>query len=324
MSASSAPIVAPPVIDLPGALSDKVKERLQNYITDINEKPTLKAMVEPLLADAAKQAETMVATLIAAPYNCSMEMAIELAILTLYDMVVLIDDSSSMKLQENAKRIATLERTLQQIADIYTLANPTGIKSVRFLNHRQGKGNVKKEDVPAVIGRCAWIGLTMMGSELRRKVLQPFVLKDITALKKPLLVMIITDGQVEGEKKGLLEKVILECMQELKNNEKPSAVAFHFSRVGNDEGAKELLGKLDNHEQVGDHIDCLPMDMPLESIDETNEDWCKESRWEMLPKLLLGAILPSMDQFDEDIKIDDGVGKDITAAALETDVPEDD
>jgi hypothetical protein len=101
-----------------------------------------------------------------------------------------------MKLQENAKRIATLERALQQVADIYTLANPSGIKSVRFLNHRQGKANVKKEDVPGVIGRCAWIGLTMMGSELRRKILLPFVLKDVAAMKKPLLVMIITDGQV--------------------------------------------------------------------------------------------------------------------------------
>lgn len=35
------------------------------------------------------------------------------------------------------------------------------------------------------------------------------------------------------------------------------AVAFHFSRIGHDIGAAELLKKLDQHPQVGRHVDCL-------------------------------------------------------------------
>lgn len=34
------------------------------------------------------------------------------------------------------------------------------------------------------------------------------------------------------------------------------AVAFHFSRVGDDEGAKKLLEELDH--DGGEHVDCLP------------------------------------------------------------------
>lgn len=35
------------------------------------------------------------------------------------------------------------------------------------------------------------------------------------------------------------------------------AVAFHFSRVGDDLAAQELLERLDNSATVGDNVDCL-------------------------------------------------------------------
>lgn len=37
-----------------------------------------------------------------------------------------------------------------------------------------------------------------------------------------------------------------------------AAVAFHFSRVGDDEGAMEMLTHLDNCDEVGAYVDCLP------------------------------------------------------------------
>lgn len=36
------------------------------------------------------------------------------------------------------------------------------------------------------------------------------------------------------------------------------AVAFQFSRVGDDDGALELLKRLDNDQEIGMYIDCLP------------------------------------------------------------------
>lgn len=35
------------------------------------------------------------------------------------------------------------------------------------------------------------------------------------------------------------------------------AVAFHFSNVGNDEGAMSFLKDLDDHDVVGKYVDCL-------------------------------------------------------------------
>lgn len=90
------------------------------------------------------------------------------------------------------KRI--LANTMKEICKIYSLANTDGIKAVRFLNHRQGKKNVKLSGVSDVMGRCAHTGLSRIGTELHRRVLDTLVIK--AAMSKPLLVVIVTDGTV--------------------------------------------------------------------------------------------------------------------------------
>lgn len=89
-----------------------------------------------------------------------------------------------------------LTNTLNEICKIYSLANKTGIKAVRYLNHRQGKGNVGLTDVKEVIRRCAHTGVTRIGTELHRRVLGDLVLNPKVPMIKPLLIMIVTDGTV--------------------------------------------------------------------------------------------------------------------------------
>lgn len=93
----------------------------------------------------------------------------------------------------------TLRNTLKEIVQIYNLANENGIKSIRFINHHKGKGNVKLGDLENVVDRCSRVGVTRIGTELHRKILIPFALgskeKKVT-MTKPLLVMVITDGTV--------------------------------------------------------------------------------------------------------------------------------
>lgn len=101
------------------------------------------------------------------------------------------DDSPSMGKPEH-KRILT--NTMKEICKIYSLANNDGIKAVRFLNHRQGKKNVKLDGVSDVMGRCAHTGLSRIGTELHRKVLDSLVLR--ADMSKPLLIIIVTDGTV--------------------------------------------------------------------------------------------------------------------------------
>lgn len=118
---------------------------------------------------------------------------------------MITDDSTSMGSKEN---IETLKKTLEQILEIYSLANipkganaTDGIKSVRFINHRQGKGKFKNEHLDEVVNRSSYVGVTRIGTELHRKVLLPFVLGEKlrpVTMTKPLLVIVITDGTVRS------------------------------------------------------------------------------------------------------------------------------
>ncbi|KAF8541757.1 hypothetical protein BDD12DRAFT_695326, partial [Trichophaea hybrida] len=204
--------------------------------------------------------------------GCSSEMAVRFSTLTLYDLVVLLDDSDTMVLEENGERRKNLKKILKEVIDIYSLARAEGIVSVRFFNTRKGRKNVTPEKTDILSdSKVSFTGMTMIGTQLEKKVLQPFVYKmgeprspgwsPQNAECKPVLVMVITDGNVEGETPGYLRKVINNCVHELQvpgNQLGPNAVAFYFSRIGNHEGAKKLIEELDNDEALGRWIDCFP------------------------------------------------------------------
>jgi hypothetical protein len=98
------------------------------------------------------------------------------------------------------ERRANLGKVLVEVTKIYTLARSDGIVSVRFFNNREGRKNVtpQKGDILSDI-TCT--GLTMIGTQLRKKILEPFVYnmpgnpEDMGS--KPVLVMVITDGDVQ-------------------------------------------------------------------------------------------------------------------------------
>lgn len=108
------------------------------------------------------------------------------------------DDSDSMVYAQNGERIKTLQEILNNIADIYGLAKDTGISTVRFLNAAKGKKNVTAKTVKTVIKGHDYGGVTRIGTELRKKILDRFVLGK--EMKKPLLVLVITDGAVRSQK----------------------------------------------------------------------------------------------------------------------------
>ncbi|RPB02620.1 hypothetical protein L873DRAFT_1673115 [Choiromyces venosus 120613-1] len=186
------------------------------------------------------------------------ELAKDLAVLALYDMAILIDDSESMTYEENGQRIEILKGVLNIINDIYRhAAEPqTGIRAIRFMNNYNDQDRFLGNPYKLIEGHY-FGGTTKIGTELHKRILKPLVL-GTSAMKKPLLVMVITDGAIEGEKKGLLEKVIINCVNKL-NNERPmgaDSVAFQFSCIGDDEGARKVLQDLDDHKVVGDYVDC--------------------------------------------------------------------
>lgn len=132
-----------------------------------------------------------------------------------------------MAVMEGGERQNKLKFILKAIADIYypasNLGKPDssgtakneGITSVKFLNAIsvlvnkkpqiiEGYPNVAPNQVNALMKRLKYEGLSELGHELEKKVLKPFVRPHTKGkdgnytknMRKPLLAIIITDGEV--------------------------------------------------------------------------------------------------------------------------------
>ncbi|KAI5795416.1 hypothetical protein DFH27DRAFT_121064 [Peziza echinospora] len=271
------------------------------------------------------------------------EQALGLSVLALYDLIILADNSSSMVMLEEGKRREKLDFILKEIADIYYPASnideesPSvdkngvkrneGITHVKILNGGKLNGALQKAEgykhviplkIKSLMAKLQYEGLSEIGTELERKVLEPYVYAPVKRpdgtiskeMRKPVLVIIITDGQIEGkEHPKYLEKVILKYTLHLEN-EMPAggrhAVSYQFARVGNDPKAAAFLNYLDDHKQIGKSIDCM-----REQIDEVYESSKKgelgrEEKNYMISKLLLGSIDTLLDEKDKKKESNDG------------------
>ncbi|KAM4068141.1 von willebrand factor type A domain-containing protein [Hirsutella rhossiliensis] len=162
-----------------------------------------------------------------------------LAVISLYDIFFLCDDSGSMKI---GNRIPALVRSLQSIAAWATLLEPSGV-SVRFLNFTGDMNNefdnLRNEKMIAdKVYNIPHGRLTRLGTVLKEKILQH---KTVENLTKPLIVVIITDGEPKGEDKNCLWNNIVECKQELGKGGKEAGMVFIIFRVGNSNDARVFL-----------------------------------------------------------------------------------
>jgi|SRR5437667_267254 len=109
---------------------------------------------------------------------------------------VVIDDSSSMN---TGNRIQALQETLQGVAEFATILEPTGI-SIRFLNFEHDKDFDNLTNVNEVVQKAQMVrynGNTRLGQILQQKVVNPILRKaNSNVLKKPVIVTVITDGEV--------------------------------------------------------------------------------------------------------------------------------
>jgi len=147
-------------------------------------------------------------------------------------------------------------------------------------------------------------GLTPMGTSLRKKVIDEIVLQKAASgqLRKPVLVIAITDGQPAGEPQNAVFDTIryaFDTLQQRYPQYGRGGIAFEFAQVGNDEMARKFLGKLDEDPNIGPMVDCTSnfeneqeeMSRANPPVDLTPDLW--------IIKLLLGAIDRSYDAKDE-------------------------
>lgn len=213
----------------------------------------------PLLDQIASRAPAQIAQ-IAAQWRIPQEIASDIVKLALYDVVLYVDDSGSMAFEENGERIDDLKLIISRVAFATGLFDEDGIQ-VRFMNSTlQGNGIKTAQQVEQMIANTKFQGLTPMGRELQNKVLAPLVLGPARSgqLRKPVLVITITDGQPTGESTRDISTIIQNAARELAGNPRygRGAIAFQFAQVGNDLKAREFLKQLDEDRSIGDLIDC--------------------------------------------------------------------
>lgn len=188
------------------------------------------------------------------------EIGYDLIKLALYDIVLYVDDSGSMAFEEGGERIQDLRLILSRVSQAASLFDDDGL-NVRFMNSSVEGNHIRNDaGVDELMRRIQFKGLTPMGTSLRQKVLEPLVLGPARSgqLRKPVLIITVTDGQPAGESSTAVFDAIRHAVGELSRNPRygRGTVAFQFAQVGNDLKAREFLSKMDEEKDIGDLIDC--------------------------------------------------------------------
>lgn len=175
-----------------------------------------------------------------------------------------------MQFEEEGSRIKDLRLILERVSFAATLFDTDGI-SVRFMNtdlahvrDNNGRplqdGVATEAQIETIMRGVQFKGLTPMGTSLKKKVIDEIVLAKASAgqLRKPVLVITVTDGQPAGEPQNAVFDTIRTAFDALQRYPQygRGALAFEFAQVGNDEMAKKFLGKLDEDPQIGAMVDC--------------------------------------------------------------------
>ncbi|GAA5904391.1 hypothetical protein JCM8208_004182 [Rhodotorula glutinis] len=240
--------------------------------------------------------------ILAQAWQLPLEVAMDLARIALFDVSLLCDDSASMSFAENGSRIDDMRLVLSKVSHASALFDDDGIE-IRWLNSKK-EGNGIKSEAQAIdlMSKIKFNRATPLGSSLRSKILEPLVYKKVKkhALKKPLLVVIITDGEPTGEPRDTIVKAIVEARNILaKTPYTPDAVSFQLAQVGNDQDARAFLEFIDTHPQVGSLVDCTSnYEVECDDMSKANPPVnLTPTLW--LAKLLLGPIHSDYDAADE-------------------------
>ncbi|KAG9634042.1 hypothetical protein KCU69_g19954, partial [Aureobasidium melanogenum] len=190
----------------------------------------------PMLDQIANKASMQVDRL-CQQWRINKEIGNDIVKLALYDVVLYIDDSGSMKFEENGERIKDLQLILERVATAATLFDDDGI-SVRFMNDNPPQHMVEhiktEQQISQLVSGHKFSGLTPMGTELRKKVIDGIVIPAIRSrqMRKPVLVIAITDGQPAGEPTTAVFDTVRYAIQEASNSQYGrGAVAFQFAQV---------------------------------------------------------------------------------------------
>ncbi|KAI5790144.1 hypothetical protein EDC01DRAFT_630847 [Geopyxis carbonaria] len=225
-------------------------------------------------------------------WKIPLEIGLDLTKLALYDIVLLLDDSGSVKFN---RLIPDLKFILSAVAFASGLFDQDGF-SIRFLNSDLKFDNVKSEEQTCGLEGVSFSGVTPFAGALKNKILDPFVYGK--NLRKPLLVIMITDGEPTDNDEKHFERHIEDVKKHFGGR---GMVAFQIAQIGNDLDAQAFLASLDTDPVIGSLIDCTS-NFELEAAEfkkdpNSGENSLTIELW--YTKLLLGSIDLTYDNRDE-------------------------
>jgi hypothetical protein len=235
--------------------------------------------------------------------NVPEELVYDFAPLALYDVVFYCDDSASMAFEERGSRIDDLKLITSRVSEIVSRFDDDGI-NVCFMNSSQvGDGVKTAAQVLGLIQNVSFSGSTPLGTNFKTKVVDRYVLKrkafgmgDL-ALQKPVLAIIITDGEPVNEPRQTIVDVLIRTKQSLASTKFGSkALAVEIAQVGRDQKAQDFLAWVDNHPDIADVVDCTSyyeleaMEFQRKGVQLTPELW--------ILKMCMGAVDPEYDDKD--------------------------
>jgi hypothetical protein len=97
-------------------------------------------------------------------------------------------------------RITALQETVKRVSEFATYLEPSGM-SIRFLNFEQDGNFNNLADVNDIMQKVQMVdydGTTKLGQWLQIKIVGPMILEkaENNTLQKPVIVAVITDGEV--------------------------------------------------------------------------------------------------------------------------------
>ncbi|KAJ1330110.1 hypothetical protein BSLG_009694 [Batrachochytrium salamandrivorans] len=205
---------------------------------------------------------------LARKWRINSDLVYDLCALALYDIVFYVDDSGSMAFEEKGERIDDLKFIVSQTAEMATLFDDDGVQ-VRFMN-----SDIYGEGIRTAVQCLLRLGL-----------------------HKPVLAIVITDGEPTREPLDTLRTVIMDAKRLLGHTPMGTgSLAVQIGQVGTDVRAQEFLASLDNDPVVGGMIDCTSNhEMESAEIGAHGHELTPEM-W--LLKLCLGAIDRTYDDTD--------------------------
>lgn len=187
-------------------------------------------------------------------------------------------------MHHNPGRVEALKSTLQRVSQVATVLEPSGI-SIRFLNHQHDENGDfdNLDDVNLIMTKVNIVyrsegGATRLGTVLNRKIVLPMIINKLQqrSLEKPLIVLIITDGEVchvtpistnpfintypnqpTKEPKSELASTISKCKRVMeKQNIGDASAVFIISQVGNAPDATDFLRSIQDDKETGSMVHC--------------------------------------------------------------------